>query len=209
MAQNIEIKAVARDVERQRALAEKLCGGLTDTLRQRDTFFEVAVGRLKLREFAAGNGELIHYQRPDQSDAKLSDYRISETSCAKTLRTVLSRALTPAGEVSKTRQLYLLGQTRIHFDQVQQLGDFIELEVVMRSDQPVDEGRSIVADIMRQLEISTADLINGAYIDLLNALDAITAVSGYRAGRGLDAEVVPLIEKVRFARCEIEKSCPN
>ena len=171
MASNVEIKAVARDFDRQRALAEEFCGEPAAELIQRDTFFQVPVGRLKLRDFADGRGELIQYCRPDQASAKTSDYLLVPTDEPEKLREALTRALEPAGEVRKRRWLYLWGQTRIHFDEVQQLGWYIELEVVMRPDQPITDGQAIATDIMRRLEISAEDLIDSAYIDLLHAAE--------------------------------------
>ena len=42
---------------------------------------------------------------------------------------MLSLALDVRGVVKKTRYLYMVGQTRVHVDQVDNLGDFMELEV--------------------------------------------------------------------------------
>ena len=43
----------------------------------------------------------------------------------------LSKALGVKGVVNKRRKLYMVGQTRIHVDHVEGLGDFMELEVIM------------------------------------------------------------------------------
>jgi len=166
MPENVEIKARAHDFDRQRSLASLLCGQAGEKILQRDTFYNVPQGRLKLREFGDGSGELIHYHRPDDRQAKLSDYALSKVAAPEALNVVLSKALSLAGEVRKERCLYLHGQTRIHFDRVDGLGEFIELEVVMRSGQPISEGQQIVADLMERLEIAEEDLIAEAYIDL-------------------------------------------
>lgn len=42
---------------------------------------------------------------------------------------VLSDALGVKGEVRKDRQLFMIGQTRVHLDTVEGLGHFMELEV--------------------------------------------------------------------------------
>ncbi|MFP6610954.1 MAG: CYTH domain-containing protein, partial [Pirellulales bacterium] len=73
------------------------------------------------------------------------------------------------GEVRKRRWLFLAGQTRIHLDEVEQLGHFIELEVVMRSNQPTAEGEAIANKFVQRLGITPADLIETAYIDLAEA----------------------------------------
>lgn len=70
MARNIEIKARLADRARVEAVAAALADGPGTLIRQDDTFFGCAKGRLKLREFAAGHGELIFYQRADASGPK-------------------------------------------------------------------------------------------------------------------------------------------
>jgi len=170
MPKNVEIKARARNFEHQQSLASMLCDRGGEKIDQRDTFYEVPRGRLKLREFSDGSGELIYYLRADTEQAKQSDYQLSSVDAPASLKAVLSAALQQLGEVCKERYLYLCGPTRIHFDRVHGLGEFIELEVVMQSGQPQSAGEKIVADLMRQLEIAEADLIRGAYVDLLNPL---------------------------------------
>jgi adenylate cyclase class IV len=64
--------------------------------------------------------------------------------------------------------LYLAGQTRIHLDDVEGLGAFMELEVVMQPRQSDADGQAVVSDLMVKLGITEADLVDVAYIDLLN-----------------------------------------
>ena len=71
------------------------------------------------------------------------------------------------GEVSKVRCVYMLGQTRIHLDDVSGLGNFIELEVVLQPGQTDADGQAIAMDLMNQLDIREADLIETAYMDML------------------------------------------
>lgn len=67
----------------------------------------------------------------------------------------------------KTRWLYLVGQTRVHCDRVEKLGDFAELEVVLEDHQTSEDGEAIAHDLMMKLGIDKANLIPGAYMDLL------------------------------------------
>jgi adenylate cyclase len=69
--------------------------------------------------------------------------------------------------VRKHRTLVRVGRTRIHFDQVEGLGRFIELEVVMAADEPEENGREEARELMRRLRIAEGDLIEGSYIDML------------------------------------------
>ncbi|KPP58485.1 hypothetical protein Z043_123685 [Scleropages formosus] len=82
---------------------------------------------------------------------------------------VLSDALGVKGIVKKERHLYLVGQTRVHVDSVEGLGQFMELEVVMKEGQGVEEGEAIAQELMQQLGVKREDLIVGAYMDLLMA----------------------------------------
>jgi predicted adenylyl cyclase CyaB len=61
----------------------------------------------------------------------------------------------------------MVGQTRVHCDKVEGLGDFVELEVVLEDDQSVDQGEAIAKDLMNKLGIDKSRLISCAYMDLL------------------------------------------
>ena len=125
---------------------------------------------LKLRIFDEHAGELIHYHRADAAEPKASRYRIAPTSDPLALKAILEQVLPVAGSVRKRRSVYHVGQTRIHLDQVERLGDFLELEVVLRPDQPEGEGTAIALDLLRRLGISGEQLVPTAYIDLLREL---------------------------------------
>ena len=169
MPSNIEIKARVSDPERKRSLAEHLSGAPPICLHQEDTFFPCASGRLKLRQLSATQGELIAYQRADVSGTKRSDYLICHTGTPADLRDTLASALGTGVVVTKTRWLFLVGQTRVHLDEVAGLGSFLELEVVLADGQLPDQGYLIAREMMVALEVREADLIDCAYADLLAA----------------------------------------
>ncbi len=133
---------------------------------QDDTFFKCSTGRLKLRTFAAGNGELIFYQRASQTGPKESFYLRTPTTDPDTLRESLSLAFGVVGRVVKRRLLFLAGRTRIHLDQVEGLGEFIELEVVLQEGDAAGPAVDEAHALMRHLGIRTDQLIEDAYIDL-------------------------------------------
>jgi predicted adenylyl cyclase CyaB len=167
MPVNIEIKAHARNFDEIRRRAETLSDTPCEVIPQEDIFFHVDKGRLKLRDFGAGRGQLIFYLRPDQDGPKRSDYHIAPTADSENLKRVLELAYGIRGVVKKTRYLYLVGQTRVHLDDVEGLGHFMELEVVMRADQSDAEGQAIAEDLMRKLGVQKSDLLEGAYMDLI------------------------------------------
>ncbi|XP_068163218.1 adenylate cyclase CyaB-like [Antennarius striatus] len=167
MPSNVEIKAKVSDRMRLAEKAAQLSQSEGTIIRQQDTFFNCSRGRLKLRDLMNGSGQLIFYERPDTDGPKLSQYSISQTSDPPGLRAALSDALGVKGEVRKERRLFLIGQTRVHLDTVEGLGDYMELEVVMRPEQTVEEGQQVAEDLMEQLGVSQESLVTGAYMDLI------------------------------------------
>jgi predicted adenylyl cyclase CyaB len=167
MPANIEIKAHVHDMARLRARAEAISDTPVQVIPQEDTFFHTPKGRLKLRQLRPDQAQLVYYERPDQDGPKRSSYTISATADPEGLKTALSQALGVRGVVRKTRYLYLAGQTRIHLDDVEGLGQFMELEVVLREDQGDAEGQAIAEDLMARLGVRQEDLLEGAYMDLL------------------------------------------
>jgi predicted adenylyl cyclase CyaB len=167
MPANIEIKARLRDLASLSLRAEDLSDTPVQVIPQEDTFFNIPQGRLKLRQLAADKGQLIYYQRTDTAGPKRSNYLIAETADPTALKKTLEAALGIRGVIRKTRSLYLVGQTRIHVDEVEGLGQFMELEVVLRPGQSEAEGEAIAADLMNKLGVAESDLLEGAYMDLV------------------------------------------
>lgn len=167
MPSNVEIKAKVCDPSKFAERAAELSKSEGEIIRQHDTFFNCKQGRLKLRDFMNNSGQLIFYERPDTDGPKLSRYSISPTNNPPSLREVLSDALGVKGEVKKERRLFLIGQTRVHLDTVEGLGNYMELEVVMHPEQTVEEGQQIAEDLMEKLGVSKESLVTGAYMDLI------------------------------------------
>ncbi|AKS41849.1 Putative adenylyl cyclase CyaB [Wenzhouxiangella marina] len=167
MPSNIEIKAKVNRPRALEELARQRSDGSAEVLHQDDTFFHCTNGRLKLRDFGNGRGELIAYRRADQAGPKTSRYSISPTDDPAGLRTTLSESLGILGRVRKRRLLLMAGRTRIHLDEVEGLGSFMELEVVLAPGESEAEGVREADELMQALGIEPADLIEGAYLDLL------------------------------------------
>ena len=168
MARNVEIKARVEDVERTQRLVAETADRGPETLFQTDTFFQVDAGRLKLREFSDSEAELIYYRRPDSPGPTESQYERSPVSDARALRELLSKTLGIRGCIRKRRQVFWVGRTRIHLDEVQDLGNFLELEVVLREQEPFEVGVREAEGLMELLEIDGGSLVSDAYIDLLH-----------------------------------------
>jgi predicted adenylyl cyclase CyaB len=167
MPRNVEVKARVAGLAPVRRAAQALAGAPSEMLEQTDTFFVVPAGRLKVRRFGDGSGELIAYARPDQPGPKTSNY--TRVACADADRLVraLAAALPIRGVVTKRREVFLIGRTRVHLDDVDSLGTFVELEVVLADDESIEDGERTALDLIGRLALAEADLIAPAYIDLL------------------------------------------
>jgi predicted adenylyl cyclase CyaB len=170
MAVNIEIKARAKDYDTQKKLAASISENKPQKLAQEDVFFNVPSGRLKLRILGPDKGELIYYERPDTSAAKTCTYWVTPTGAPQALRETLTCALGVRGIVKKKRLAYLAGQMRIHLDEVERLGRYIELEYVMKPGEPAKNGEREVERFIRHLGIEKEDIVGSAYIDLIAPL---------------------------------------
>ncbi len=167
MARNIEIKARIPGLDAIRAKALSMASEPSETLQQTDTFFAVPEGRLKVREFSDGTGELISYHRPNTLGPKQSVYTRYACQNAKALCETLSRVLPVRGAVVKRREVFLVGQTRVHLDEVEGLGPFVELEVILGDGEPPEHGERVARELLHALDIPETSLIAEAYIDLL------------------------------------------
>src|SRR5215218_2727611 len=115
---NVELKALDPDPVRSLAVCLQLGADDRGVLRQRDTYFRVRRGRLKLREEEPGGATLIQYERPDAAAARESRYRLSPVPQPDELRASLDAALGTLVVVDKQRHLLLWDGVRIHLDTV-------------------------------------------------------------------------------------------
>jgi predicted adenylyl cyclase CyaB len=72
------------------------------------------------------------------------------------------------GVVAKQRELFFIGKTRIHLDQVEGLGTFLELEVVLDESETPAAGMAVAEELMRRLKVLPEQLISNSYFDLLD-----------------------------------------
>ena len=140
MPRTVEVKARLRDREAVEETVRSLADYGPELIVQEDVFLCCENGRLKLRSFVDGRGELILYRRPDIDGPATSDFEKLPTEDPGGVRSLLTAAPGTTGEVRKRRTLHLVGQTRVHLDEVEGLGDWLELEVVLGPDQTPNDG---------------------------------------------------------------------
>lgn len=166
MAANLELKARLRDPVGARAVARRVAGEPVALLRQSDEFFHVPYGRLKLRTIEGVGAELIWYQRPDAPETRRSDYQITPAPDGPALSSSLGAALGVRVVIRKTRILHLYHGVRIHLDDVEGLGDFLELEAVLGPDLKEESATRRLEDLRGAFSLRDEDLVSVAYADL-------------------------------------------
>ena len=168
MGRNIEVKVRLRDPRGVTARVRALAGTEPTRQEQDDIYFSAPRGRLKLRVAPDGQGELIAYERPDSVGPQLSTYTLVPTDQPDALHEALGATLGTIGRVRKVRLLWLLGRTRLHLDQVDDLGAFLELEVVLVEGEDLAAGEAEASALLTTLEILPEDRVETSYLDLLS-----------------------------------------
>jgi adenylate cyclase class 2 len=165
---NVELKATDPDPERSLATCLELGAEDRGVLLQRDTYFRVNDGRLKLREETPGGAALIQYHRPDAAHARESRYRLVPIEDAAGIKAALDAALGTLVVVDKERRLLLWEGVRIHLDRVAGLGDFLELEgVVAPAASDLEPERAKVARLSEALGLDNGRILDDSYSDRL------------------------------------------
>lgn len=162
---NLEAKFRLGDLARTELRATAIGYARRAILNQRDTFFRVADGKLKLRE-ENGGAVLIFYRRSDSGPLMLSEYEIAPIADPATTRHILDRALGTLATVEKVRTLLMRGNVRLHLDRVASLGEFGEIEAVIADGDDPERSRAVVDETLGSLGIVPADLIDVSYFEM-------------------------------------------
>ncbi len=166
MPTNLELKAhlPSTSTAKTRALeagAEE-CGILLQT----DTYFHVSNGRLKLRETSGVGAELIQYDRAEDASERWSNYRKIAVSEPELLKRALTETLGVLVVVRKSRALFLYSGARIHLDQVEGLGPFLEFEVPSPGST---DPQALMRELRAIFDVRNELVEKGSYSDLLLA----------------------------------------
>jgi len=205
---NVELKA--RDPDPARTLERALELGAQEIgeIRQRDTYFAGARGRLKLREQETDarpvSDELIEYSRADSTDARTSTYRRAPVADAAPLREALDAAYGAVVTVTKRRRVLLWEGVRIHLDEVEGLGSFLELEAVADPESDLEAEHEKVERLRAALGVNDADLVATSYADLIRDLGRAAAAAEGRPDSAEEllraAEAVLRTAQVRYSQ---------
>ena len=168
---NIEIKAKCSDPTFIRKILTQRNAMLKGTDNQKDTYFKVAYGRLKMRE---GNIEysLVHYDREDISGPKRSEVLYYHPRKEDLVKQQLIKAIGTLVIVNKKREIYYIDNIKFHIDEVEDLGSFVEIEAIDKTgDIGADKLYEQCKDYLSLFQIDDKDLIDNSYSDMLMNAD--------------------------------------
>lgn len=165
--QNIEFKCELRDPALARAVCRGMGAAPVDLLEQVDTYFKLADGRLKRRESAGHPAEYIFYHRDNLSRPRIS--RFSIYTAAEALERFGTVPLPTWVVVRKRREVYLINNVRVHLDDVEGLGSFLELEALVSPRMNVARCHRAIAELRRALAPALGEPISASYSDLVAA----------------------------------------
>jgi predicted adenylyl cyclase CyaB len=160
---NIELKAVDPDPAHSLKTCHALGAKDEGVLWQRDTYFDVRFGGLKLREQNPGRTQLIQFERPDEPQQRESRYRIVDVDDPTTLLAALADAVGVTVTVTKNRRLFLWRNVRIHLDEVERLGSFIELEAVATDGSDLRNEHQLIRQLRASFSITDDRLVATGY----------------------------------------------
>ena len=164
---NVEIKAKSINAEKIRNWLIQHNADFKGTDLQTDTYFNVANGRLKLREGNIENN-LIYYERNNQAGPKSSDFILTKIPEADKLKESLSKANGIKTVVRKKREIYYISNVKFHIDEVEGLGSFVEIEAGnILAELSKEELQKQCEFYMDQFQIEEIDLIEVSYSDML------------------------------------------
>ena len=173
---NIEFKAELRNPSAARQQCKVLGATRMGLLRQTDTYFRLADGRLKRREAPGEPTEWIFYHRRDIVRPRMSDYAILTDAQAR--RRWGTQSLKEWVRVVKRRELWLLDNVRIHLDEVQGLGDFIEFEAVVSEKHDTKSCHRSIRRLRKVFGPTMGEPVGPSYSDLVATAIAVDQGDG-------------------------------
>jgi len=162
---NYEFKARLKNDAVVRASLKALRARYIGTDHQVDTYFRVPAGRLKIREGRIENA-LIFYQRTNAARARRSKIEMMMLPPRNSIRAILAAALGVWVVVDKRREIYFVGNVKIHLDRIRGLGNFVEVEAISRGGR-VAKVRDQARKFQRLFGVNAADIVPQSYSDLI------------------------------------------
>ena len=167
LIKNHEFKAKVDTLEVYENMLLTLNPILQGTDFQIDTYFNVEKGRLKLREGNIENS-LINYDRENLLGSKKSEIILDQHEPSKALKSILELQLGILTIVDKKRKIYFIDNVKFHFDEVKNLGVFIEVEAIDSDNKFTPEELKIQCDHYYEFfGLNESQMIDKSYSDLI------------------------------------------
>ena len=171
---NFEFKAKVDNLEKYENKLLTLNPKFQGIDHQIDTYFNVHKGRLKLREGNIENS-LINYERENISGSKISEIILYQHEPNIALKNILTRQLGVKIVVDKKRKIYFIDNVKFHFDLVENLGTFIEVEAIDSKEEfTIEELKKQCDKYFDFFELTINNVIDKSYSDLILELKKAT-----------------------------------
>ena len=166
MPTNLELKARSENPAIVSAALSRLNARNLGFFKQTDTYFHFRPGRLKLREMQDLQSEMIWYQRPNSRRHRYSDFKRIPVRDSRSIKQILAAIIGVRAVVKKKRHVYLFRNARIHIDNVEKLGTFVEFEVMVTKGRA--QAQRLLSFLRNAFNIKSRSILVSSYGDLIN-----------------------------------------
>ena len=168
---NFEFKARIDEIEKYENKLLTLNPKFQGLDHQIDTYFNAKQGRLKLREGNIENS-LINYDRENVTGSKESQIILYQHEPNVALKNILTRQLGIKIIVDKKRKIYFIDNIKFHFDIVDNLGTFMEVEAIDSNEEfTIEELKEQCDKYYNFFELTQDNIIDKSYSDLIMELE--------------------------------------
>ena len=164
MPKNFEIKCRIRNLSEIKKILVSDRSYKYSIEKQKDIYYKVKSGRLKLRIINEKNSDLIYYNRKEKNRERVSNFVISSTINFKELNFIMTEQFEVMVIVNKKREIFVKDNIRIHLDTVNKLGNFLEIEIMFKD---LNKAKKMMSELKDMLNLNTKDFIKSSYSDLL------------------------------------------
>ncbi len=171
MYKNLELKVRIVSLAKTIDIAKKIGAREKEILFQKDIYFKIREGRLKLRIINSQSAELIFYNRPNRKGSRYSNYTILKINDIKSVQSFFADIYGISRIVEKRRRLYIFKNARIHIDKVTGLGNFLEFEVIINKGDK--EANELMNFLISQFYVKPSEIVAGSYCDLIKAKNCV------------------------------------
>lgn len=163
MPLNLELKIKLDSFDEIKFRLKKIDADFVEVLNQKDIYYKISNGLLKLR-IENGKQSLIKYLRDEKNTNRWSNFNLIKFSEGNA-EEVLKDIFVEEAVVEKKRLLFMFDDTRIHLDEIKNLGKFLEFETLVINGKA--DARKRFNNIIKLLNLNLENQIRKSYRDLI------------------------------------------